>query len=72
MSKIYSALAGLCLSVLALGAQPAQAQTAPKYIRCGTQEANDMAQRALKLANPNYDPTPLAVSRPSGPAHGGH
>ena len=57
MSKIYSALAGLCLSVLALGAQSVHAQTTPQqFVRCGTEAANDAQQQELVRRNPNYNP----------------
>ncbi|MGI4871903.1 MAG: M43 family zinc metalloprotease [Janthinobacterium lividum] len=69
MSKIYSALAGLCLSLLAVGAQPAQAQTSPTFNHCGTQEANDEQQRELMRQIPGYDPTPRAATTPSSQAN---
>lgn len=65
MSKIYSALAGLCLSVLALGVRPAVAQVTPPHRTCGTQEANDYQQQQLKKLIPGYDPTPRATTSPS-------
>lgn len=58
MAKIYSVLAGGLLSLLALGAQPAAAQTQPVPIkRCGTEDINAQIQAELKRTIPGYDPT---------------
>jgi hypothetical protein len=58
MTKIYSVLAGGLLSLLALGAQPAVAQSpqAPPRRTCATEEANAQIQAELKRLIPGYDP----------------
>ncbi len=58
MAKIYSVLAGGLLSLLALGAQPAAAQTqpAPPKRVCATEEVNAQMQAELKRLIPGYNP----------------
>lgn len=57
MAKIYSVLAGGLLSLLALGLQPAAAQTqpAPPHRTCATEEINAQIQAELKRLNPSYN-----------------
>jgi hypothetical protein len=58
MAKIYSVLAGGLLSLLALGLQPAAAQTqpAPSKRTCGTEDVNAQIQAELKRLIPGYNP----------------
>jgi hypothetical protein len=58
MTKIYSVLAGGLLSLLALGAQPAAAQTpqVPPHRTCATEDVNAQIQAELKRLNPSYNP----------------
>jgi hypothetical protein len=58
MAKIYSVLAGGLLSLLALGLQPAVAQTkqVPPHRTCATEEVNDQIQAELKRLIPGYNP----------------
>jgi len=58
MAKIYSVLAGGLLSLLALGLQPATAQTpqAPPRRTCATEEVNAQIQAELKRTIPGYNP----------------
>jgi zinc-dependent metalloproteinase lipoprotein len=58
MAKFYSVLAGGLLSLLALGLQPAAAQTSPvpPHRTCGTEEVNDQIQAELKRLIPGYNP----------------
>ena len=57
MAKIYSVLAGGLLSLLALGLQPAAAQTQPLPPRrtCATEDVNAQIQAELKRLNPSYN-----------------
>ena len=66
MAKLYSVLAGGLLSLLALGAQPAAAQTQPTPIRrCATEEINAQIQAELKRLNPGYNPNRSTNERPA-------
>jgi zinc-dependent metalloproteinase lipoprotein len=58
MAKIYSVLAGGLLSLLALGLQPAAAQTQPlpPHRTCGTEEINAQIQAELERTIPGYNP----------------
>jgi len=58
MTKIYSVLAGGLLSLLALGAQPAAAQTQqlPPHRTCATEDVNAQMQAELKRLIPGYNP----------------